>query len=134
MRYFHGARITVAPDHYTRVGPDGSTWGGGQVFESDPPRRLVYTWRSLYDPDGAGAEPASRITWQIEPMDGGVCLLTTTHDQLDHSPTTAAGVHGVGWMTVLSGLKTLLETGEPMLGDDRASAASGHAGGGSRRR
>ena len=40
--------------------------------------------------------------------------LTVTHDQLEHSPKTAASVSGPGWMFVLSGLKTLLETGEPL--------------------
>jgi len=36
------------------------------------------------------------------------------HDQLEGAPKTAAGVSGTGWMYVLSGLKTLLETGEPL--------------------
>ncbi len=68
------------------------------------------TWRSLYNPSHAD-EPASRVTWQIEPQDGGYSLLTVTHDQLEAAPKTAAGVAGVGWMMVLSGMKTLLETG-----------------------
>ena len=49
----------------------------------------------------------------IEPQEGGYSLLTVTHDQLEASPKTAAGVAG-GWMFVLSGLKTLLETGKPL--------------------
>ena len=56
----------------------------------------------------------SRVTWEIEPQDGGYCLLTATHDQLERSPKTARSVAGTGWMMVLSGLKTLLETGEPL--------------------
>ena len=83
------------------------------IQESDPPRRLVVGWRSLYDPELA-AEQRSRITWEIEPRDGGVCLVTLVHDQLESSPLTARGVAGEGWMGVLSGLKTLLETGHPM--------------------
>lgn len=51
------------------------------------------------------------MTWQIEPDQDGVCLPTVVHDQLDHSPKTAHRVAGPGWMRVLSGLKTLLETG-----------------------
>jgi hypothetical protein len=39
-----------------------------------------------------------------------------THDRLEGAPKTAADVSGVGWMIVLSGLKTLLETGEPLVG------------------
>jgi uncharacterized protein YndB with AHSA1/START domain len=113
-RYFHGARITVRPDGYRSLGPDDSVWGDEQVYEFDPPRRLVHSWRSLYDAE-MGQEPASRVTWEVEPQDGGdTCLLTVTHDQLERSPKTARSVAGVGWVGVLSGLKTLLETGEPL--------------------
>lgn len=112
-RYFHGARIENTPEHHISHGPDGSVWGDGPVLEYDPPRRLVHEWRSLYDPDLAKEEP-SRVTWEIEPRDGGYCLLTLTHDKLDGAPKTAASVSGEGWMFVLSGLKTLLETGRPL--------------------
>jgi uncharacterized protein YndB with AHSA1/START domain len=112
-QYFHGARITVVPDGYRSLGPGGETWGDEQVFEFEPPRRLVHGWRSLYD-DEMGEEPASRVTWEIEPQEDGVCLLTVVHDELERSPKTAASVTGAGWMRVLSGLKTLLETGVPL--------------------
>ena len=42
-----------------------------------------------------------------------VTKLTVIHDELDAAPKTAANVAG-GWSFVLSGLKTLLETGEPL--------------------
>jgi uncharacterized protein YndB with AHSA1/START domain len=67
--YFHGARITVQPDGYRSLGPDDSVWGDDQVYEFDPPRRLVHGWRSLYDPQMV-EEPASRVTWEIEPRSG----------------------------------------------------------------
>jgi uncharacterized protein YndB with AHSA1/START domain len=60
------------------------------------------------------AEDASRVTWEIEPQDGGYSKLTVTHDQLEGAPKTAASVSGAGWMMVLSGLKTLVETGKPL--------------------
>ncbi len=112
-RYFHGARITITADRLISYGPDGATWGDGPVLEFDPPRRLVHEWRSLYDEDMAAEQP-SRVTWEIEPAEGGVCKLTLVHDQLDQAPKTAASVAGPGWMFVLSGLKTLLETGQPL--------------------
>jgi uncharacterized protein YndB with AHSA1/START domain len=84
----------------------------GTVVEASPPHRLVTTWRALYDPEAA-AEPFSRVTWEIEPAGDGVTKLTVVHDELDASPKTAANVAG-GWSFVLSGLKTLLETGEPL--------------------
>ena len=114
-QYFYGARIEATADRYLSHGPDGEVYGDEQVFEFHPPRRLVHGWRSLYDPDMA-AEKASRVTWEIEGQDGGYSLLTVTHDQLEESPKTAESVFGVGWMMVLSGLKTLLETGSPMMG------------------
>jgi uncharacterized protein YndB with AHSA1/START domain len=113
-RYFHGARITVTPDHYDSRSPDGDVWGDEAVMEFDPPRRLVHGWRSMYDPEVA-AERTSRVTWEIEPQDGGYCLLTVVHDQLEGAPMTAARVAGTGWMGVLSNLKTLLETGTPLF-------------------
>ena len=118
QQYFHGARITVVPDHYESLGPDGSVWGDDEVFEFDPPRRMAHAWRSRYDPKIA-EEPASRVIWEIEPQDGGYCLLTVTHDRLEGSPLTAASVSGTGWSMVLSGLKTLLETGKPLTSFDR---------------
>jgi uncharacterized protein YndB with AHSA1/START domain len=113
QQYFYGARITAAEDGYRSLAPDGSVWGDDPTFEYDPPRKLVHGWRSLYS-DELAAEEASRVTWEIEPQEGGYSLLTVTHDQLEHSPKTAESVAGVGWMMVLSGLKTLLETGKPL--------------------
>jgi uncharacterized protein YndB with AHSA1/START domain len=115
QQYFHGARITVVPDRYRSLGPDDAVWGDTAVAEFDPPRRLVHGWQSTYD-DELAAEDESRVTWEIEPQDGGYCLLTVVHDQLEGAPKTAASVSGAGWMMVLSGLKTLLETGKPLAG------------------
>lgn len=112
-RYFYSARITVAPDHYSSLSPDGDVWGDEAVYEYDPPRKLVHGWRSRYSPELAD-EDESRVTWEVVPQDDGTCLLTVVHDRLEGAPKTAASVAGVGWMTVLSGLKTLLETGEPL--------------------
>jgi uncharacterized protein YndB with AHSA1/START domain len=116
-KYFHGGSVETTGEAGTPLrmyAPDGVTlWGDELIRESDPPHRLVVGWRSLYDEEMA-AEAPSRVTWEIEPRDGGVCLVTLVHDQLEHSPKTAGSVSGAGWMQVLSGLKTLLETGEAM--------------------
>jgi uncharacterized protein YndB with AHSA1/START domain len=115
-RYFFGSRVETTGEPNTPIrhrAPHGDElWGDDNILESDPPRRLVHTWRSLYDPELA-AESSSRVTWEIEPQPGGASKLTVIHDQLDESPKTAASVSG-GWMFVISGLKTLLETGEPL--------------------
>lgn len=117
-QYFHGSRVetTAEPGSPIRYyAPDGETlWGDDVVLEADPPRRLVVTWTTLFDEEAAKEEP-SRVTWEIEPRDGGMCLLTVVHDRLENAPKTAQMVSGEGWMMVLSGLKTLLETGQPLV-------------------
>ncbi|HVG88003.1 MAG TPA: SRPBCC domain-containing protein [Gaiellales bacterium] len=113
VRYFHRSRITITPERRASLAPDGSVRGDTAVEVFDPRRRLVHGWRSLYDPAMA-QEPESRVAWEIEPGNGGVCKLTLTHDRLEGAPRTAQEVSGAGWMGVLSGLKTLLETGQPL--------------------
>jgi uncharacterized protein YndB with AHSA1/START domain len=112
-RYFHGVTIETTPDE-RRSFHGGELKNVAEVLEYEPPRRLVHSWLSFYDPEMAAEEP-SRVSWEIEPQEGGYALLTVTHDQLEGAPKTAAGVAGPGWMMVLSGLKTLLETGEPLV-------------------
>lgn len=115
-RYFFGSRVETTGEVGTairhRAADSDELWGDDSILESEPPRRLVHTWRSLYNAELA-AEPSSRVTWEIQPQAGGVCKLTVIHDHLEGSPKTATSVSG-GWMFVLSGLKTLLETGEPL--------------------
>jgi uncharacterized protein YndB with AHSA1/START domain len=79
----------------------------GENLEVDPPHRLVQSYRAVWDDDVA-AEPTSRVTWEIAPV-GDSCRLTVTHDQLREGANSQ--LYG-GWPMVLSGLKTLLETGE----------------------
>lgn len=81
----------------------------GENLEVDPPRRLVQSFRALWS-DDVTAEGTSRVTWEIEPI-GDSCLLTVVHDLL--RPGANAQVYG-GWPMILSGLKTLLETGEEL--------------------
>ena len=113
-KYFYGVTIDVTPEE-RRSFQGSELQNTSNVLEFEPPRRLVHSWISYYDPEMA-AEEASRVSWEIEPQDGGYSLLTVTHDQLESSPKTAESVSGAGWMMVLSGLKTLLETGEPLAG------------------
>jgi uncharacterized protein YndB with AHSA1/START domain len=95
----------------------------GEVIEADPPRRLVQTWRMLMDP-GMAAEGFTRLTWEIDESDtAGVSRLTVIHD-VAGAPQIASLISGGmedqgaggGWSSVLSSLKTLLETGKPLEG------------------
>jgi uncharacterized protein YndB with AHSA1/START domain len=94
----------------------------GEVIEADPPRRLVLNWHFVMDPELA-AERVTRLTYEIEPRSGGVTRLTVIHD-LEGAPKLAlllsGGMEDVGagggWAWMLSDLKSLLETGEPLAG------------------
>jgi uncharacterized protein YndB with AHSA1/START domain len=79
----------------------------GENLEVDPPRRLVQSFTALWSDEVRNAGE-SRVTWEIEPV-GDSCQLTVTHDQL---PDDANPELFGGWPMILSGVKTLLETGE----------------------
>ncbi len=81
----------------------------GENLEVDPPRRLVQSMTALWS-DEVKREGTSRVTWEIEPV-GDSCRLTVTHDELREG---ANGELYGGWPMILSGLKTLLETGETL--------------------
>jgi uncharacterized protein YndB with AHSA1/START domain/DNA-binding transcriptional ArsR family regulator len=79
----------------------------GENLEVDPPRRLVQSYDATWS-DDVRAEGTSRVTWEIEQVQDS-CRLTVTHDQLREGANDQ--LYG-GWPMILSGLKTLLETGE----------------------
>jgi uncharacterized protein YndB with AHSA1/START domain len=81
---------------------------GGENVEVEPPRRLVQTFDALWS-DDVRAEGTSRVAWEIEPVGEDSCRLRVTHDQLGAAANNE--IWG-GWPMILSGLKTLLETGE----------------------
>ncbi|MEV2225491.1 metalloregulator ArsR/SmtB family transcription factor [Nocardia vinacea] len=94
------------------------------VLESDPYTRLSYTWHT-FDPAFATAfemnpedvaawarEPRSKVTFEIEPQ-GETVKLIVIHDGFEPGSAVLAGISG-GWPSILSSLKTLLETGESL--------------------
>jgi uncharacterized protein YndB with AHSA1/START domain len=87
----------------------GIAISAGENLEVEPPRRLVQSFTALWS-DDVKAEGTSRVTWEIEPV-GTSCRLTVTHDQLSEGANSE--LYG-GWPMILSGLKTLLETGESL--------------------
>ncbi len=95
------------------------------VLDAEPFRRLSYTWHTV-TPEWAdaldlteearerlAAEPRSKVTFDIEPMDAEQVKLTVIHDGLDPDGLMRSLISN-GWPRVLSNLKTLLETGEPL--------------------
>jgi uncharacterized protein YndB with AHSA1/START domain/DNA-binding transcriptional ArsR family regulator len=93
--------------HYELSHPQGGVIAEGENLEVDPPRLLVQSFTALWS-DEVKNEGTSRVTWEIEPV-GDSCRLTVTHDRLGDDPHSE--LYG-GWPMILSGLKTLLETGE----------------------
>ncbi|HYY32616.1 MAG TPA: metalloregulator ArsR/SmtB family transcription factor [Gaiellaceae bacterium] len=94
---------------YTAVHPSaGGPISEGENLEVDPPHRLVQSFRALWS-DDVKNEGTSRVTWEIDPIGDDSCRLRVTHDQLREGANDE--LYG-GWPMILSGLKTLLETGE----------------------
>ena len=134
-RYFYESRVSfdlrpggayesvpseAMKEHAKQAGyPVAPQMTDGEVLEVDPPRRLVQTWRLTMD-DAMRAEGFTRLTWELEET-RGVTRLTVSHDV-----TGASGIAGMvsgddgtdggggGWAGILSGLKTLLETGDTL--------------------
>ncbi|HMK13020.1 MAG TPA: metalloregulator ArsR/SmtB family transcription factor [Acidimicrobiales bacterium] len=94
------------------------------VIESDPYRRLAFSWHS-YTPEWAAAqglgeglraklasERRSVVTFDIEKV-GEAVKLTVLHDNFEAGSTAATMVRD-GWPRVIAELKTLLETGDTL--------------------
>lgn len=114
-QYFHGTafdRPLVEGEAYSTSTSDGRPAVDGTIEVLDPPRRMVQTWHTLYDAELA-AEPVSRVEWVVELAGDGLTRLRVIHGDLAQSPRTWADVRH-GWVWILDGLKTLLETGAPL--------------------
>jgi uncharacterized protein YndB with AHSA1/START domain len=110
-KYSFGVRVNSdwkPGSRYESSHPAGADIAEGENLEVDPPRRLVQSFRALWSED-VKREGTSRVTWEIEPIGDDSCRLTVTHDELREGANNE--LYG-GWPMILSGLKTLLETGE----------------------
>jgi uncharacterized protein YndB with AHSA1/START domain len=112
-QYSFGVRVEsdwTSGSRYEAMHPGASfKVSEGENLEVDPPRRLVQSFNALWS-DDVKQEGTSRVTWEIEPI-ADSCRLTVTHDQLREGANDE--LYG-GWPMILSGLKTLLETGEQL--------------------
>lgn len=86
---------------------NGTTVLDGTIVESDPPRRLVMTFRPLWTGLGENA-PVSHVTWEIEPIDEQ-SKLTLIHEGIDLDSELNRGIRE-GWTRIVSAMKSLLET------------------------
>ena len=93
--------------------PDGRVADAGEVVEIERPKRLVLRWRNEWKPE-LREEGYSRCVVEIEPV-GEAVKLTITHE-IDRTGSKLIEAVSGGWPKVLSGLKSLLETGTALPG------------------
>src|SRR5437868_11833069 len=111
-KYTFGMRVEndwQVGSEYNAGTPDGRILMNGENLEVDAPRRLVQSFNALWS-DDVKAEGTSRVTWEIEQVEDS-CRLRVTHSDLRQDGNDE--IWG-GWPMILSGLKTLLETGETL--------------------
>ena len=122
VRYFHGTRFesTFEPGapFVNRIVAADQPAADGVIEVFEPPSRLVYTWHVLYDA-AMSEEAPGRVEWVLTPAngDGSVTRVTVRHGALALSPLTWEHVR-LGWVEIIDGLKTWLETGEALPGVD----------------
>jgi uncharacterized protein YndB with AHSA1/START domain/DNA-binding transcriptional ArsR family regulator len=120
VQYYYGTRVDStwkpgAPLVYTY--PDGTTAADGKVLEIDPPKRLRMTFHARWDPESEADGPVE-MAWVLDDSDGPTKLTVTTSGLKAGSKSAEEFAGGIVY--IVSGLKTLVETGQPM--------ASGTAG------
>jgi uncharacterized protein YndB with AHSA1/START domain len=108
----HGESQWTAGSAWQLVSGDGQIMDSGEIVEADPPRRLVIRWQNQWKAE-LKAEGHSLCTMELEPS-GPAVKLSITHTIERESSKFIEAVSG-GWPKVISGLKSLLETGSAVL-------------------
>ena len=115
-KYFFGNSVEVelkVGGAYVVRTPDGALHISGEVIECDPPKKLTFTfnvnWPALIEKLGP-----TLVTYEIESAGEAVRLtMTESHDRPLSDDILSGGRQG--WPAILSTLKSLLETGEPLV-------------------
>jgi uncharacterized protein YndB with AHSA1/START domain len=116
QQYFHGSVVEIEPrvggDFVVRF-PDGRVNVRGKVADWSPPRRLATTWTVEWMPE-LRELPECLISYDIEPA--GECVkLTLTESYSWDVPDALLSGGRTGWPAILSSLKSVLETGKPLI-------------------
>jgi uncharacterized protein YndB with AHSA1/START domain len=115
-QYFFGGSVEIEQKvggNFIMRMPDGSIHIKGKVIACEPPRRLSVTWDVVGMKDFSEL-PECLVTYDIEPMGGSVKLTMTEAHQWDIPDAILAGGRQ-GWPFILSSLKSVLETGKPIV-------------------
>jgi uncharacterized protein YndB with AHSA1/START domain len=123
-QYWFGIRCEsqwTAGSPWKMVSSDGQLLDSGEIVEAQPPRRLVIRWQHQSKPE-LKAEGASLCTLELEPS-GTAVKLSITHT-IEREPSQFIAAVSGGWPKIISNLKSLLETGSPVLQNPYPPAAS----------
>lgn len=114
--YFFGNAVEVEPrlgGAFTVRTPDGALHISGEVLAYDPPRKLAVTfnvnWPELIEKLGP-----TLVTYDVEQVGDAVRLTMSEGHDRELSDDILAGGRS-GWPAILSSLKSLLETGKPLV-------------------
>jgi len=97
---------------YAFVGEGDFKVVDGEILEVEPEKRLVMTWKAHWD-DSVAKDRASRVTYELSAA-GPSTKLHLVHDGFDQQTATYTG-SVEGWPLMLSSLKSILETGKPLV-------------------
>lgn len=112
-KYFSGLAVEMQPKlggSFIVRAPDGSEHISGEVFEYDPPRKLTVTWNVNW-PDLVEKLGSTLVTYEIEQAGEAVRLTMSERHDREISDDILSGGR-TGWPAILSGLKSLIETGK----------------------
>lgn len=114
VRYYFGTRVVSdwaagSPLRYEY--PDGTLAADGEVLAIAPGRNVTMSFHPRWSPE-IDAEGPVRMVWSVEPTDDGGSKLTVTSGLVEGSRTASEFVDGIAF--IVSGLKTLVETGVPL--------------------
>jgi uncharacterized protein YndB with AHSA1/START domain len=115
-QYFFGRTVELEPEvggTFILRMPDGRVDVLGRVAAYDPPRKLAVTWRVEWIEEMRKL-PECLVTYEIEALEGAVRLTMSEAHQWDVPDDILAGGR-LGWPLILSGLKSLIETGKPLV-------------------
>lgn len=116
--YVYGTRLETKLKKgaaYAYVGDGGFKVVDGEILELEAEKRLIVTWRARWD-DSVAKDRASRVTYELSAAGSAATLLHLVHDDFDGPTATYSGsVQAGGWPLMLSSLKSLLETGKPLV-------------------
>jgi uncharacterized protein YndB with AHSA1/START domain len=102
---------------------NGTTTDVGEILEADRPRRLAYTFRHVLN-DDLRADGTTKVVFTLEPH-GDLVKLTLTHEGFAEGSKLLDGI-SKGWPAILSGLKSLLETGQAIAIPPAAMGIEGY--------